>query len=390
MVGGGARFGLWNRSPARALRLRGAVNAQAVDDGPSSETLGLVSVIISNYNYAEFVAQAIGSALALDWRELEVIVVDDGSTDGSLEVIERYADRVQVVAQPNGGQISAYNTGFARSRGNVVIFLDSDDVLEPSLLRELSRVWRAGVSKAQFQMRVIDGRGSATGAFLPQFRIVPTSRDVRRWVERCGTYPTPPGSANAYARSFLEKIFPLVGEDRAADAYCLAAAPHFGDVVTIAKPLVGYRVHGRNQGAMVELDARRFGREVERARFCVRFARSLPGARALPAGEQVLGRSLHTLPYRLASLKLLPREHPLCGDSVTRILRDWLLASVTPQGVSLSATGALLAWAVLVAMAPAEWAAPLVLWRFVPSSRPSALTRALGALKVLKAPVAHV
>jgi glycosyltransferase involved in cell wall biosynthesis len=363
----------------------GADVKDSVDIDDDVAAVGLVSVIIPNYNYAAFVGEAIESALALDWPEVEVIVVDDGSTDDSREVIARYADRVTIVHQANGGQIAACNAGFERSRGNVVMFLDSDDVLDPSLIRELAAVWRAGLSKVQFQMKVIDARGQATGAFLPQFHVVPSSADVQRWVMTAASYPTPPGSGNVYARSYLEKIFPLCGEDRAADSYCLAAAPHLGDVVTVAKPLVSYRVHGGNDGAMGSLDKRRFAVEVKRARARFRYAGALANGEHLPRSESVLNRSLSLLPYRLASLKLLPEEHPVPRDAAWKVLRDLALACCTPQGVSLKARAALCVWSVSLAVAPPGMGDRLALWRFSSGSRPQLLTRALRALDVVKA-----
>ncbi len=109
-----------------------------------------LSVIIPNYNYAEFIADAIESALELDWPDVEIIVVDDGSTDRSRAVIERYAGRVTAIYKANAGQAAACNTGFARSRGDVIVFLDADDRLHPALMLELAKVWHLGVSKVQF------------------------------------------------------------------------------------------------------------------------------------------------------------------------------------------------------------------------------------------------
>jgi hypothetical protein len=369
---------------ARHLRIGAAVKDSAdIDDVGAA--VGLVSVIIPNYNYGAFVGQAIESALSLDWPEVEVIVVDDGSTDDSREVIARYADRVTIIHQPNGGQITACNTGLSRSRGNAIVFLDSDDLLEPSLIREAAAVWRPGISKVQFQMKVIDAQGRPTGAFLPQFEVVPTSADVKRWVMNAASYPTPPGSGNVYARAYLDEIFPLTGPDRAADSYCLAAAPHLGDVLTVAKPLVCYRLHGRNQGAMGELDKRRFGYEVQRAKGRLRYARSLPNGQNLPRSESALNRSLALLPYRLASLKLLPQAHPLPGDATWKVLRDLAVACCTPQGVSRKARAALCVWSVSLAVAPPGVGDRLALWRFSSASRPQLLRRALRALNVVKA-----
>jgi glycosyltransferase involved in cell wall biosynthesis len=351
----------------------------------SDEAVGLVSVVIPNFNYARYVAQAIESALALDWPDVEIIVVDDGSTDDSREVLARYQDRATIVHQENGGQIAACNTGFARSRGNVVVFLDSDDVLHPSVIREAASVWRSGLSKVQFQMRVIDAEGRPTGAFLPQFRVVPTSEDVQQWVMTAASYPTPPGSGNVYSRRYLKKIFPLSGEDRAADSYCLAAAPHLGDVVTVAKPLVDYRVHGSNDGAMAKLDARRFAHEVKRAQARYRYADSLRGGAYLPKSPAALNRSLTLLPYRLASLKLAPAEHPIPRDSSWKVLRDLTLACCTPQGVSRRARAALCVWSLSVAVAPKPLGGQIALWRFSSGSRPELVKRALRALDVVKA-----
>ena len=344
----------------------------------------LVSVIVCNYNYEAFLSQAIDSALGLDWPSVEVIVVDDGSTDGSRDIIATYEGRVTVIHQANTGQWAACNAGFAHSRGEVVIFLDSDDILEPSLLRELARVWRPGISKVQFQMKVVNESGRPTGAVLPQFQRVPSCENIRSWAMNAAAYPTPPGSGNAYARTFLEKLFPLSGGDRAADSYCLAAAPYLGDVVTIAKPLVSYRVHGKNQGAMAELDPRRFGLEVKRAHFRLRYARAAAGGVGVPSSDAVLERSLSLLPYRLASLKLLPEEHPIASDTPWRVLRDMTLACFVPQGVTASSRAVLWVWGVSVAVLPRKFGGRLALWRFSSASRPAVLKRALRMLRVVK------
>ncbi|HTV24464.1 MAG TPA: glycosyltransferase family 2 protein, partial [Polyangiaceae bacterium] len=259
-----------------------------------------LSVVIANYNYGEFIGEAIDSALAIDWPDVEVIVVDDGSTDNSRRVIEGYGERIVPIFQPNRGQITACNKGFARSRGDVVIFLDSDDRLDPSLMRELAPVWRPGVSKVQFQMQIIDVAGRPTGARLPQYKVPPTPEKVRRWARTAAAYPTPPGSGNAYSRRALERIFPLEGNDKFSDSYCLAAAPHLGDIVTIPKPLVCYRVHGRNVGAMSKMEVTRLRREVTRAEWRFRYAQRLAAADGQPIPDATLDNSLNALAYRLS------------------------------------------------------------------------------------------
>jgi glycosyltransferase involved in cell wall biosynthesis len=349
----------------------------------------LVSVVIPNYNYEEFVGDAIDSALALDWPDVEVIVVDDGSTDRSREVIGRYGDRITAIFQPNSSHAAACNAGFARSRGDVIIFLDSDDFLDPSLIRELAAVWRPGISKVQFQMKIVDSSGRPTGALFPQFDSVPTPAQIRKWFMTTGAYPTPPCSGNAYPRSFLEKIFPLDVADRFSDSCCLAAAPYLGDVVTIDKPLVGYRVHGRNNGAMSSLDVGRFRVEVSRAQRRFRYAQGIARSVGLRVPDDAFYKSLAVLPYRLASYRLDPARHPIEGDGIFKIARDAVKASLSPQGRSLRAHAALVVWVGLVAVSPRPLGRRLVLWRLASPSRPKALTRVLRALRLVKHHESH-
>jgi glycosyltransferase involved in cell wall biosynthesis len=90
-----------------------------------------VSIIIDNYNYGRFVADAINSALEQTYPNCEVIVVDDGSQDDSQEVIARFGDHIQTIFKRNGGQASAFNAAFAKSSGDVICLLDADDVFLP-------------------------------------------------------------------------------------------------------------------------------------------------------------------------------------------------------------------------------------------------------------------
>jgi glycosyltransferase involved in cell wall biosynthesis len=127
----------------------------------------LASVIVNNYNYGRYVGEAIESALAQSHGPTEVIVVDDGSTDESRRVIEGYAGRARVVLKENGGQASALNAGFRVSRGEVVVFLDSDDVLLPTAVeRAAALLADPGVAKVHWPMWEVDRTGAKTGRIV--------------------------------------------------------------------------------------------------------------------------------------------------------------------------------------------------------------------------------
>lgn len=210
----------------------------------------LVSIIISSFNYERFLADAIRSALEQDEQRTEVIVVDDGSTDRSPEVIAGFGDRITTVFKDNGGQASALNAGFRASVGQLVIFLDSDDVLLAGAADAVARALAGGDAvKAHWSMPVIDGEGRRTGAVQDAEL---ADGDLRRHAIDEGplsdmTLPSPPMSGNAFARTFLERVMPIPEEHYGTrpDEYLFGLAPSFGPIARLT-PQSLYRMHGAN------------------------------------------------------------------------------------------------------------------------------------------------
>ncbi len=323
-----------------------------------------LSVIITNYNYGQYVSQAVQSALALHWDDLEVVVVDDGSTDDSLEVLQRHVGSITLLSGPNRGQRAAANRGFAASTGDVIVFLDADDVLPPQLPERLAGVWGPSVSKVQFRMQRIDADGRPVGRPFPAWRRVPEPVDVRRWITKTSAYPTPPGSANAYARWFLGRIFPLdpsIGDF--ADSGCLAAAPFHGDVVSVPDVIVGYRQHGANDSDLLA-DHTRFAREIERARARWRFAHRSIGVDENAIDDRPLARSRELLQFRVAAVRLTDRGKVLPGDGRMQLLLDSLRSPLQPGPERVVDRLLIAAWCLTTLIAPSGLARRLVLIRW--------------------------
>ena len=95
---------------------------------------GLVSIIIPTYNSGIFLSEAVESALKQDYLNTEIIVIDDGSSDNSIEFIDLYKDRITIISTANRGAASARNTGILNSQGEFIAFLDSDDIWLPNKL----------------------------------------------------------------------------------------------------------------------------------------------------------------------------------------------------------------------------------------------------------------
>ena len=100
-----------------------------------------VSVVIPNHNYAQFVGAAVEGALAQTYPVFEVIVIDNGSTDNSLKVLEKFGSKIRIIAQENRGQSGARNRGIEESRGDFVAFCDADDVWQPRKIEEQMKLF---------------------------------------------------------------------------------------------------------------------------------------------------------------------------------------------------------------------------------------------------------
>jgi hypothetical protein len=323
------------------------------------------SIVIANYNYGRFVARAIDSALGVMWPEVEVIVVDDGSTDNSREIIESYCDRISAIFQENCGQRRANNIGFAQTTGDLIIFLDADDMLVPDIAAAIALVWRDGVSKVQVQMSRVDENERSLESILPRLRKPPSPEEIRQWATTTGEYPSPPGSGNAYARWFLEIIFPLDDScDSATDSTCIAMAPFLGNVVTILRPMVLYRLHGGNDSNMLANDGN-FGREVARAVKRLDAAqRACAMGGLIPPAKSALRRGVHLLQLRAASLRLRPADHPLPGDSRYAALIDAFLLPFRASFEPLSRRLIIAGYSALILTMPLGMARNMIRIRF--------------------------
>ncbi len=206
------------------------------------ETKPFISIIINNYNYDRFLAEAINSALNQTYPYTEVIVVDDGSTDNSRVIIAEYGDRIILIIQPNGKQASAFNSGFARSKGDIIIFLDSDDYLLPQALTEIANIWKPNLAKVHYRLNVVNGNGEFLGYSCPQGSSPLSSGKVWQTLLEKGGYVSTPTSGNALNRQVLSKLFPIPDEYKlTADDYLSFQVPFYGEVAAIEEPLGVYQ-----------------------------------------------------------------------------------------------------------------------------------------------------
>ncbi|MGD8455336.1 MAG: glycosyltransferase family 2 protein [Anaerolineales bacterium] len=128
----------------------------------------LVSIVTPSYNQARFLENTIRSVLAQDYPTIEYIVIDGGSSDGSIEIMKQYSDRLAYwVSEPDQGQTDAINKGFAKANGEVLAWLNSDDTYEPYTVGEAVTFLQAhpDVGMVYGDANFIDLQGRVIGRF---------------------------------------------------------------------------------------------------------------------------------------------------------------------------------------------------------------------------------
>jgi glycosyltransferase involved in cell wall biosynthesis len=321
----------------------------------AEEPRPLVSIIIDNFNYARFLRAAIDSAIAQTYAPVEVIVVDDGSTDNSRDVISSYGDRLSAILKTNGGHASAFNAGFRASRGSVVMFLDADDLLLPNAVEEVVRAWHPGTAKAQFVLAHVDADGRALGGVVPYSPAQMPDGDIRASILDAGGYVGVPTSGNAFARSLLDRLLPLPEPiwRQAADTSLEIIAPFLGDVVSIRKTLGCYRIHESNHGMLTgDLDARKLRVKIiidlQREWALREFARES----GLTVQRNWAARDPAHLKYRLASLRVDPTRHPLLDDRPMPLMVAGIRSTWRNRGYNLRGKLFHTIWFPLAALLP--------------------------------------
>lgn len=203
-----------------------------------------ISVLINNYNYGRFIAQCVESVLNQTYGNFELIIVDDGSKDDSVSVIDSFSDpRIIKIFKKNGGQASAFNAGFEASRGEIITFLDSDDWWMPHKLETIvkwDKFLEGNYGVMQHMTTVWED-----GKTYPYYHAM-YSGDCFSLTTSTGALGFFVGTSGlSFRREILGKVMPVPQQFRiSADAYLTRTCWLYGRVISIPESLSWYRKHG--------------------------------------------------------------------------------------------------------------------------------------------------
>jgi hypothetical protein len=345
-----------------------------------------VDVVVNNHNYGAYVVDAVESARAQDHARVNVVVVDDGSTDDSRDRLEAYDGTVEVLLTENRGQAAALNAGFAHCRGEVVIFLDADDVLAPFAASHAAAALAAQprASRAHFRMRMIDADGRPLGHSRPATDQPLPHGDLRRPELAFPFDMAWPGtSGNAFRTESLRRIMPIPERSYGrwgADWYLVHLTTLLGEVVALDEAGAFYRLHGANafEPAAPVLNLERIRREIGYQQTTAAALTRLADELNLARPDPIL--SLSNLALRLISRKLAPAQHPVASDRAPVLLAQACRAAARRYDVPWAVRAAMVACLAVIAASPRRLSTRLA-ELFVFPERRRRLTRVIAGVR---------
>jgi len=264
-----------------------------------------VSVLIDTYNHERFIEQAITSVLeqSMPMSEVEVIVVDDGSTDRTPELVRRFEPRVRLLRKTNGGQGSAFNAGIPECNGEIIAFLDGDDWWADRKLARVIAEFEANPGIGTVGHGTIalydDGR-EHTEVLKEKARFSLQSIEGARMFRLRKNFM---GTRIAARAALLRCLLPVPEEIRIeADEFVFTMAAALGDVCILPEALFFYRIHGANHFSLDAFDDARARRKQQNlALLAAQLAARL---RAISVRDDVIRCVIHAVEIEAAQLRL--------------------------------------------------------------------------------------
>jgi glycosyltransferase involved in cell wall biosynthesis len=218
-----------------------------------------ITVVILNYNYQRYLDECIRSVINQTLSPHQIIVVDDGSTDNSRKIIDKYTKQVISIYKENGGMISSANEAFKYLDSDYVLFLDADDYLMENCIQEASKFLKERPALVHYYLQMVDDNKNNLSTFPKKDKYKLSSGNLINKILKCGSYIKSSTSGNIYSKKALLNLMPINDHKYSIentyhnqfplDAYLTNKIIYYGDAISIDKTLAFYRQHGTNYGS---------------------------------------------------------------------------------------------------------------------------------------------
>ena len=307
-----------------------------------------VSVLITCFNYAAYVGQAIESALEQTYPPSEIIVSDDASSDNSCEVVEGYIQRglpIRLLRNPHGGMAANLNAAYLSCSGDIICLLDADDTFLPTKIAAVVQAFRQNV-RAGFAIHralLIDNQRRERGTY-PLLRALPHGDCTQKIYDNAGILMGLPPTTNlAVRREVADCIFPIPVEYTGyAEQRIHRLAPLMTELCAVDTPLAHWRLHGQNDQNSTRMTPRRLERELkimqslwlEQKQYLQQIDPALAAAFP-PITRNLLYLKMDYMRHRLNSDPAMHQAHAdLCRyglRSFSRVDTFWRYANLLPK-----------------------------------------------------------
>lgn len=206
----------------------------------------IITVLITTYNYGRFIEECIDSVLSQEYPpdKVDIVLVDDGSTDDTPERVKKYGAKIRYFRQENRGQAAALNVGFANARGEIISLLDADDYFFPWKLARVAEIFQGDTSLGMFYHPFLQFDMETKERGVSQFPLISGSpyENPEKFLWYAG-----PGTCASFRRKFLDRLLPIPEEIRMlADGYLGSMIVFVAPILAVPECLAAYRFHGKN------------------------------------------------------------------------------------------------------------------------------------------------
>lgn len=333
-----------------------------------------LSIIIPCYNYEQYIAYSINSVLEQLEENIELIVVDDCSTDNSRSVIKEFGDKIIFLPnEVNSGHASAFNKGFDIAKGELIMFLDADDFLLPNAIKTIKKNYDPKIAIYNYRMYLSNKDNEIKELYPPKEQDFYCD-DASEKLRFLGRYPGTVTSGLVFSKSHLKNVMPIPQEEfrQGGDGYLCAVVPLYGECSYFEDVISAYRQHQANHSKFEQRLSQRARWNLEHNVVRYKAIKDHSNRLGLPYDENLGDSDLLNLEQCMAAILFRKPDEPeinLTKRHLANKAIELIKNRLAPIGIFN------FIWWNLLVILPTHYAAKILRWKLDAKSRPEFVSK---------------